>query len=287
MASNNLATEGRSVIHVSKIIDPKTANDIVVVSLRPPNPPWRALEPSEHAGGYLSFYFSDDLSALPVRWVTKPGDNKSDPNLETCTYGLFSTCNRAMRAGVVKNSSPYIFFITQRNGKRMLSGYYHIGWFTEGILQKNDFCLAADNAHFVSTLLPLSSVDDRIGTTTSTKFRLSKYVSFEHCQKLKALLDSFPNVMMQYLAEIDRLEKFNLKHGGYRYIAWRQADKFSWDYAEKYIGKKLKYKAITDPTNSSSSDLWECQRCGEITKNKALLKLCPYCKEPGVLYPYA
>ena len=54
-------------------------------SIKPPRSPWILLSSESDSGGYLSFYYSDDMSPLPVRWVTKPGDNKSDPNLETLT----------------------------------------------------------------------------------------------------------------------------------------------------------------------------------------------------------
>ena len=65
----------------------------------PPAAPWTALEVNTPATGYLSVYLSEDLSRLPIRAITRPYDNKSDPNIETGTYGLFSTCERAMRAG--------------------------------------------------------------------------------------------------------------------------------------------------------------------------------------------
>ena len=57
--------------------------------------------------GFLSFYLRDELSALAVRGVTLPGNNKSDPNLETGTYGLFSICCQSMRAGIVDTLSGF------------------------------------------------------------------------------------------------------------------------------------------------------------------------------------
>src|SRR5450631_819859 len=56
--------------------------------VRPPSPPWREIAIRRPPTGYLSFYIADDLSRLPVRAVTLPGNNKADPNLETATYGL-------------------------------------------------------------------------------------------------------------------------------------------------------------------------------------------------------
>ena len=73
------------------------------VPVMPPATPWTALEVDTPAIGYLSVYLSEDLSKLPIRAIAKPYDNKSDPNIETGTYGLFSTCERGMRAGIVKN----------------------------------------------------------------------------------------------------------------------------------------------------------------------------------------
>ena len=53
-------------------------------------------------------YLADDLSRLPVRHITRPHDNKSDPNIETGTYGLFSTCENQMRSGIVNRGAQYI-----------------------------------------------------------------------------------------------------------------------------------------------------------------------------------
>ena len=56
-------------------------------------------------------YLPDDLSRLPVRHITRPHDNKSDPNIETGTYGLFSTCEHQMRSGIVNRGAQYIVFM--------------------------------------------------------------------------------------------------------------------------------------------------------------------------------
>ena len=79
---------------------------------RPPGPPWRPLDPAAPATGYASYYLSDELARWPVRAITRIKDNKSDPNLETGTYGLFSTCQREMRSGIVHDPPRYIFFVT-------------------------------------------------------------------------------------------------------------------------------------------------------------------------------
>ena len=91
------------------------------MSIKPPNPPWRELKPHPSAGGYVSIYLSDDLSRLPVREVTRPGDTKADPNLETFTYGLFSFCGKQLRSGIVTRKFPHLFFATSRKKQRLSS----------------------------------------------------------------------------------------------------------------------------------------------------------------------
>ena len=141
-------------------------------SVAPPNAPWKELNSPEDAGSYMSIYYSDDLSRLPVRVITKPGDNKSDPNLETLTYGLFSTCSQSMRSGVVNRRSAYLFFATARKEGRVLTGYYHLRWFTDGVFDNaRDYCLAADTARFIEKPIPLTEVDRRCGTNVSKWFR--------------------------------------------------------------------------------------------------------------------
>jgi hypothetical protein len=138
------------------------------------------LHTPQDGSGYLSFYYSNDLSPLPVRWVTKPGDNKSDPNLETLTFGLFSTCSRGMRAGVVKHRAPYIFFFTNRGGERVLAGYYRVRWFCVGSQGTGDWCLAADRAHFIKEPIPLAEVDRKLLTDFSQFFRGTVVGRYHH-----------------------------------------------------------------------------------------------------------
>src|SRR5437867_9824995 len=103
-----------------------------MLDVRPPNPPWISFEPKEGSGAALSYYYSDQNSSIPVREVTRADDNKADPNLETMTYGLFTTCQRTMRAGIVARGVNDIFFCTRRNDMRVLTGFYRIGWFCKG-----------------------------------------------------------------------------------------------------------------------------------------------------------
>lgn len=256
-------------------------------SVEPPNTPWEELNSPEDAGGYLSIYYSDDMSRLPVRAVTKPGDNKSDPNLETLTYGLFSTCSPAMRSGVVNRRSAYLFFTTARKDGRVLTGYYHLRWFTGGVFENaRDYCLAADTARFIEKPIPLTKVDRLCGTNVSKWFRGMRLLSFEACRKMAALIDAQPDATADYLEEIDRLERFNLKHSGYRYIAWKQKDKFSWERAKQYlIKKKPTTKSKSKVINSTPTDSWKCSDCDHNVMNKALLKRCPNCGGLGTLSP--
>ncbi len=196
----------------------------------PPNPPWKTLAICEASGGYLSYYFSDDLSRLPVRAVTKftgkNTDNKVDPNFETKTYGLFSPCNKIMRKSLVKNGCRYIFFITNRKGRRVLSGLYLIKWYAR--ISTDDFCLAADNIWFVEVPIPLIDVDKVCGTNINRWFRNYLRINIEGCKKIETLLKKKPNYTKSYIYEIDRLERFNLKYGGYRYITKKVREPYSW-----------------------------------------------------------
>jgi hypothetical protein len=195
----------------------------------PPNPPWVPLAIREESGGYLNYFYNDDLSGLTVRAVTKVKDNKADPNLETKTYGLFSTCNKIMRKSIVKRGCRYIFFFTNRKRVRVLAGLYLVKWYTPVSLSDGDFCLAADSIWFVENPIPLVDVDKACGTDVSRSFRMFKHVDAGECKKIERLLKRRANITGLYLSEIDRLERFNLKHGGYRYVTAKVKDSYSWD----------------------------------------------------------
>lgn len=251
-------------------------------SIEPPNPPWKALETTSKPSGYLSYYYSDDISPLPVRWVTKPGDNKSDPNLETSTYGMFSTCSPNMRRGVVKSGSPYIFFITNRNGVRVVTGYYHIQWYAKGAFPGGwDFCIAANRMRFINPPISLEEIDRQFGSTLSRRFRTFKSIPNEICLKLRSLLDSKEDSTSAYLEEIDRLERFNLRHGEYRYVGWKQKDKFSWEYAREYLNRYFQEPSVQAESkrakNSNPENKWICLACNYTFINKSLLRRCPNC----------
>ena len=67
---------------------------------------------TQNAGAYVSVYLSSEVGRVPVRDVLRLGDNKSDPNLETQTYGLFSTCEPTMRKSIAARGITEIFFVT-------------------------------------------------------------------------------------------------------------------------------------------------------------------------------
>jgi len=250
-------------------------------NLTPPRPPWAELNFNSASGGYLSIYYSDDMSRLPVRWVTKPGDNKSDPNLETMTYGMFSTCGRGMRAGIVKRNARFLFFATRWKGRRVLAGYYRLHWFTTGTFGQGDFCISARSAHFVSDPIALSEVDRECGTDLSAPFRGTRLLTAGQCQSLAKLLNAQPDATEEYLSEIDRLERFNLRHGGFRYVNWKRKDKFSWAHAAAYLPTAVKGQSMK--SNKSTSNYWVCSACERKTWSESLLKLCPHCGEPSTL----
>jgi len=286
MVSHRGINKSGGIIHHQKPID-----DIKLVKgspIVPPNPPWIALNITKESGGYLSIYYSEDLSPLPIRWVTKLGDHKSDPNLETLTYGLFSICGPKMRSGVVNRNSEYLFFATARNGERVLSGYYHLGWYAQGVYKgKTDYCLAADRAHFIADPIPLKKVDRSCSTNVSKWFRNMRLLTNEQCRRIAGLIDAKPNAISAYLEEIDRLERFNLKHTGYRYPTWKRTEKFSWNQARELLSRGGFESLSEKVPNSSPSGLWQCLNCLGVVNNKALLKKCPDCGHIGTLRPQA
>ena len=248
---------------------------------RPPNPPWLELDPFQPPEGFLSFYLSDDLSALPVRGVTLAGNNKSDPNIETGTYGLFSTCAHGMRASVVRNRYGYLFFTTRKGSGRVLSGYYRLRWYAPGTLNRRppDYALAADEVRFIHPGVALAELPKPIKDVAARAFRIYKHVDAQTTAGLLRVLRARRDRTADYVREIERLERFNLFRTGYRYVAWKQAESFGWDLAERYLRRtppsenRLAHAAST----TSATGQWQCSACNSITRNRALLKRCPEC----------
>jgi len=218
----------------------------MVVDVRPPKAPWLPIEPEDKSGGALSFYYSDTNSNLPVREVTRTDDNKSDPNLETMTYGLFSTCERGMRKGIVTRGIQYLFFCTNRGGIRVLTGYYKIGWYFKGppvpgysatgrVL--DDYALAASEGKFVTSGFPLRDLTDYLkGVRIDNRFRDFKYINQQTAELLASLIDEAGDETQVYLEEIKRLEKLNYANHGFVYKNWERKKGFGWDMAPSYMG---------------------------------------------------
>lgn len=247
-------------------------------SVKPPNNLWKELPITKTSGGCLTFFYSEDLSYLPIRWVTKPSDNKSDPNLETLTYGLFSTCGKQLRQSIVKHGSEYLFFITNlKKQGRCLVGFYKLKWFAASNSRANDYSIAAQQGHFVENPISLKFIDQIHGTNFSQAFRLFRRIPKEDCLILESTLLKQTNIIGKYLEEIDRLERFNEKHGKYRYIAWKQSEKFSWEYAKNYLDQPVYIAKALHTKNSTVDDTWECCKCHYEFKNRSLLKRCPNC----------
>jgi hypothetical protein len=142
------------------------------------NSGWTSLAADDQAGAYLSVYYSSPLARWPVRDITKVRDNKSDPNLETLSYGMFSTCEPRMRTSIVNRSIGEIFFLTNFRGEgRVLTGYYKLGWHRPGPLTgaTKDFVLAARSACFIDPI-PIGDVPAPAGPELAGQFRTEKMI---------------------------------------------------------------------------------------------------------------
>ena len=262
----------------------KAESQFCLEPISPPAAPWTELEVDTPATGYLSVYLSEDLSGLPIRAITRPNDNKSDPNLETGSYGLFSTCERGMRAGIVNNRARFIIFLSKRGEERVVAGYYRLAWKTEGIWHatKRDYALAADCVHFVAEPIRVSHLPEPVKAAAERKFRLSKRLNAVETQTIIAALDSRPNALEDYLSEIDRVERFQAFHSGFRYVSWQQKDPFSWALARQYL---VESNVLGTGPNQSPTGFWQCTNpeCGKLINNWSLLRRCPFCSAMGTL----
>lgn len=251
----------------------------------PPNPPWKRLARAEPEEGYLSIYYSDPYARYPVRDITRVYDNKSDPNIETLTYGLFSTCEDKMRHGVVRDGRPWLFFVTQiKNKGRCVAGMYEIGWHADGPLapSAHDDALAAVGSHWIDPI-PASEIIGTLGEEIRKRFRPYKRLSAAHTVELRDLIKSRPDRSEGYLKEIHRMERLNAAFTGYTYPVWQREEPFTAAEAETYLtAPKGGPKAAN---NTSPTGKWICAKCGASCEGAARLKLCPTCKAPGTLVP--
>ncbi len=249
-------------------------------ALRPPLSPWRPLPARTGPYGYVSTYLSDSLGRYPVRAVTKPRDNKSDPNIETGTYGMFSTCQIRMRKSIVQKGVPLIFFVSTHRGGRILSGYYEVAWYTPGPDQ--DYALAAKTWRFVAPII----AETIIGSSQQAVKVRRGYMGLDEQQarQLRRLIDESLDLTATYTREIARLEQLSARHTGYCYPTWGRTDGWSWEDAATYL--------VAPPTQSSRpvlnkapGDLWVCNVCSRRSISIARLKRCPHCGAVLTLRP--
>jgi hypothetical protein len=207
--------------------------------VRPPNPPWIRLEAGNdpERAAALSFYYSDSRSKIPVREVSHKNEPKGDPNIETKTFGLFSHCDKRMRATMVRERINLHFFCTSRaDNARVLTGYYHIGWYYKIPRVTDPFVLAAKEARFVRPGFPLQDLPPYLRGKL-LRFRIFRYLDKETADLLLLLIKDAPDATSEYVSEIHRLERLSLKKDGYLYRGL-YPNGFSWDIAPRVM--KLK-----------------------------------------------
>lgn len=230
-------------------------------------------------------YLSEPLARYPIRHVTRPADNKSDPNIETATYGLFSTCEQQMRAKVVREGLPYLFFVTTHaNRSRALTGYYDLAWYAEstGGDASGDYALAAFKIKFVDPI-PLDTLPMSVRGVCMQPFRTIKPIDSSTVATLHELIDSCPDRTGYYLFELRRIEQFSrYNSGGYSYPSWGQVGSFNWRIAARYLGSA---EAAKPSPAVRATGHWYCRSCKRPIASKARLKSCPACKEMGTLNP--
>lgn len=233
----------------------------------------------------MSVYYSDPLARYPVRHVTLPADNKSDPNIETLTYGLFSTCEPMMRNRIVKDGAASLFFVTSHRGQaRAVTGYYVIGWYTEGTrgAKNRDYALAACEARFTDPV-PVTSLTGNLAEGCASRYRTYKPTNPEITAALRELIDTRTDRTEAYLGELHRLELFAQARTGYAYPSWGRERGFTWDDASDYYYQNS--RNAMDTPNSSPTGRWRCTSCKHVIANKALLKRCPVCGTMATLIP--
>jgi hypothetical protein len=223
-----------------------------------------------------------------VRAITLPKNNKSDPNLETLTYGLFSTCEPKMRVGIVNRRVRHVIFVTNIRAKgRHVTGSYELGWYAHGTLwpSTRDFALAACSARFIDPI-PVRGFSGELGERLRGRWRSYILLDPEPSADLVAVVSAAPDRTSEYLAEIDRLERINRYLTGYRYVSWKRPEPWGWSDAGAYLPSDDGQPGDASP-NTSPTGRWRCDACGETTINEALLKLCPHCGSGGRLRPIA
>lgn len=245
--------------------------------MRPPANPWTEFEFPEEPEGILVAFLSDDTCNLPVRHVTRVGDNKADPNLETGTYGLFTTCYRASRSGTVGNRRRWLFFTTKHQGTSKIAGYYDLRWYAKHPGRWKDYALAAETTHFVEQPIITQDVYDEFGIDKEPLVRGSKRLSHEQCQVLLNRLREQSDATHQYTDEIHRLERVNKKNTGYRHIGLGREEPFTWDDAAGLLTKPHSRAVAKTQSGKNRTEVWKCRECGCLIEYKACLRRCREC----------
>jgi len=208
--------------------------DLEVIEYKPPHAPWMPLVKLDDRA-IITYYYGDSKSEeVPIRDVSNKRDPKVEPNYETLTYGLFSTCNPSARKSIVTNGITTNFFCTLREDIRVLTGYYKYGWYFE--YKKEDYMLAANKVRFVSPGFPLKDIiyyaDNK---SIGNWFRCWKYVNQDTAKKLLQLLNDTPDKTSSYIEETKKVEKNTLIENGIIYNKRKKG--YSWKDAKKFLLK--------------------------------------------------
>jgi len=205
---------------------------------------WQQIEKNGEQTGHLAYYYSNQETELPVRDVTKRYDNKSDPNIETKSYGMFSTCMPPARKNIIDRGDSYIFFFTRRNNQRILTGYYELDKFVPtGITPTRggkpskfkDIALLAKRTHFVKDGIPFTGDTwsiiklEHIQENEIKGFGPRDFVKIDAkmTKKLKKLLDKQKDITDKYVEEIHNLENLNKENSGKSYPTWKRNNGFT------------------------------------------------------------
>lgn len=213
---------------------------------------WLKLDKNPEVTGHIAYYYSDQKAELPIRGIRKQCDSKADPNIETRTYGLFTTCMPPARKNIVERGDSYLFLFTKWKGQRMFTGYYELDEYIDtGLTPKangkdrkfRDLALRAKRLHFVRNGIPLEG--DRWKVITADSFnnghidaygpRDFKQIDADMTRRLKKMLDKQQDITNEYVKEIKRLEEENFRNYGYRYPSWLRKEGFSDEHIRGFI----------------------------------------------------
>jgi hypothetical protein len=207
--------------------------------IRPPNSPWIPIEKRNENLATISYYYGDPRSqVIPIRDVTSKRNAKRDPNIETKTYGLFSTCCKNERKAIVEKGIATQFFCTSRvNATRVLTGYYRPAWFCK--FGPDDYVIAADKVRFVSPGFALNKLITFMdGFPIDRFFRTWKYLRDEKViRQLLLLLNTARDSTADYLSEMKCQEEYALEKYGYIYN--RRSEGLSWKFAAELMRERI------------------------------------------------